>query len=48
MFEREKQLGKETTAKVRIFSELRGALEAHATIEEEIFYPLSKGPDRRM
>jgi len=42
MFEREKQLGKETTAKVSIFSELRAALEAHATIEEEIFYPAVK------
>jgi iron-sulfur cluster repair protein YtfE (RIC family) len=42
MFEREKQFGKETTAKVSIFSELRAALEAHATIEEEIFYPAVK------
>jgi hypothetical protein len=44
MFEREKQLVKET-AKVSIFAELRPALEAHATIEEEIFYPtVKKGP----
>lgn len=42
MFEREKQLSKETTAKVSIFNELRAALEAHATIEEEIFYPAVK------
>jgi hemerythrin superfamily protein len=42
MFEREKQLAKETNARVSIFSELRAALEAHATIEEEIFYPAVK------
>jgi iron-sulfur cluster repair protein YtfE (RIC family) len=42
MFEREKQLSKETTAKVSIFNELRAALEAHATIDEEIFYPAVK------
>jgi hypothetical protein len=45
MFEREKQLTKQTAAKVSFFNAIKAALEVHATIEEEIFYPgRQKGP----
>jgi|SRR5579863_3992355 len=42
LFEREKTLTKQLAAKVSIFNEIKAALEVHATIEEEIFYPAVK------
>jgi iron-sulfur cluster repair protein YtfE (RIC family) len=42
LFEREKTLTKQPDAKVSVFNEIKAALEVHATIEEEIFYPAVK------
>src|SRR5579863_3378366 len=42
LFGREKQLTKQAAAKVSTFNEIKAALEVHATIEEEIFYPAVK------
>src|ERR1700737_4941071 len=43
MFEKEKKLTKhDGQKKQNIFNQIRAALEVHATIEEEIFYPAVK------
>lgn len=42
LFEREQKLAKNNAAKVHTFIEIKAALEVHATIEEEIFYPAVK------
>jgi len=42
LFVQEKAITKQNAAKVSIFNEIKAALETHATIEEEIFYPAVK------
>jgi hemerythrin superfamily protein len=42
LFAREKAATKQNAVKVSIFNEIKAALETHATIEEEIFYPAVK------
>jgi len=42
LFAQEKKLAKNNSAKVKTFNEIKAALEVHATIEEEIFYPAVK------
>jgi ATP:corrinoid adenosyltransferase len=42
LFAREKEVTKQNVAKVIIFDEIKAALETHATIEEEMFYPAVK------
>jgi hemerythrin superfamily protein len=43
LFEQEQKLGKkDSDKKVELFNQIKAALEAHATIEEEIFYPAVK------
>jgi hemerythrin superfamily protein len=42
LFAQEKAITKQNAAKVSIFNEIKAALETHATIEEEIFYPAVK------
>jgi hemerythrin superfamily protein len=43
LFEQEEKLSKQTDARKKdLFDQIKGALEVHATIEEEIFYPAVK------
>jgi hemerythrin superfamily protein len=42
LFAHEKEVTKNNVAKIKIFNEIKAALETHATIEEEIFYPAVK------
>jgi len=42
LFARAKAVTKQNAVKVSIFNEIKAALETHATIEEEIFYPAVK------
>src|ERR1700729_4151295 len=42
LFEQEEKLTKKAAAKVSIFNEIKAALQVHASIEEEIFYPAVK------
>ncbi|MBF6569136.1 MAG: hemerythrin domain-containing protein [Candidatus Binataceae bacterium] len=42
MFAREKEVTKQNGEKVHIFNEIKAALEVHAIIEEDIFYPAVK------
>jgi hemerythrin superfamily protein len=42
LFAREKAVNKQNAVQVGIFNEIKAALETHATIEEEIFYPAVK------
>src|SRR5579872_7132427 len=42
LFAREKEVAKHNVDKVHVFNEIKAALEVHATIEEEIFYPAVK------
>jgi len=42
LFAQEKEATKQNHAKAHVFEEIKAALEVHATIEEEIFYPAVK------
>src|SRR3984957_19479328 len=43
LFEQEEKLSKQADAKkAELFAQIKAALEVHATIEEEIFYPAVK------
>ena len=47
MFEKEGKLTKkDSERKASLFNQIKAALEVHAVIEEEIFYPAVKRPDR--
>jgi iron-sulfur cluster repair protein YtfE (RIC family) len=42
LFVREEELTKQAASKVSVFNEIKAALQIHASIEEEIFYPAVK------
>lgn len=42
LFEQEKKLKSDDSKKAAVFNQIKNALEVHATIEEEIFYPAVK------
>jgi hemerythrin superfamily protein len=49
LFEQEEKISKrDGEKKVEVFNQINAALEVHATIEEEIFYPAVKKPGRNM